>query len=148
MAEIVFTSAEKERIAVVALELETTAREFFDDVRCDLSEDEWLLLMNYARACVRRALEIGTLLHALVDEAAAVTPYPGRGRAAFVKGALEQWRDCFSPVPEVWRLAAVCHKVPGGEQRLHAEVTVLEVMAADRMFGNFDAEYQAFFRHA
>lgn len=148
VAQIVFSSAEKERITEVSLELETTATEFFHDAQPCLSEDEWSLLIGYARACVRRALEIGSLLHALVDGAAPVTAYPGRGRAAFVKGALEKWRDCFSPVPDVWRLAAVCHKVPGGEQRVKAEVTVLETMAADRMFGTFDREYEAFFRHA
>ena len=104
--------------------------------------------MEYAGACVRRALEVGSLLHAVVKETDPPTPYPGRGRSAFVKAALEHWRDCFAPIPDVWRLAGLCQKVPGGEQRVKAEITVLEVMAADRMFGAFDEEYAAFFRPA
>lgn len=87
------------------------------------------------------------MLHAVVDQAASATePYAGRGRSAFVRMALEQWRDCFSPLPEIWELATLCEKIPGGEQRLKAEIAVLEVMAANRMFGAFDEEYESFFR--
>lgn len=146
--QIVFTVAERERIEGIAVELDATAADFFADARPHLSDEQWLVLMAYSRSCVERALEIGSMLHAIVDEAAAAIPYTGRGRSAFVKAALEGWRDCFSPVPEIWRLADVCQKVPRGERRVESDVAVLEVMAANRMFGNFDQEYETFFRPA
>ena len=146
--QIVFTPAERERIAAITAELGATAAGFFADARPLLSDEEWSVLMTYSRSCITRALEIGSMLHAVVDEAATATPYAGRGRSAFVKAALEQWRDCFSPVPEIWRLAGVCQKVPRGERRVEGDVAVLEVMAANRMFGNFEREYETFFRSA
>lgn len=143
---IVFEPLERERIQSVAAELEVTVDEFFADARTHLSDEQWVLLVDYARCCLRRALEIGSMLHAVVDEAAPTTPYLGRGRSSFVKAALGQWRDCFSPLPEIWRLAPVFEKVPGGEQRVKSEWAVLEVMAANRMFGAFEEEYTTFFR--
>lgn len=146
--QIVFSPDERDQISAIASQLDATAVDFFADARPHLSDEEWLVLMAYSRSCVERGLEIGSMLHAIVDEAAGAIPYPGRGRAAFVKAALEQWRDCFSPVPEIWRLAGVCQKVAGGERRVESDVAVLEVMAANRMFGNFDQEYETFFRSA
>lgn len=145
--EIVFSPSEREQLEALAAELGDSAREFFVDVRPHLSDAEWELLHRYTASCVRRALEIGSMLHAVVDQAASATePYAGRGRSAFVRMALGQWRDCFSPLPDAWRLAEVCEKVPGGEKRVQADVAVLEVMAANRMFGAFDEEYESFFR--
>ena len=148
MPQIVFSPCERQQIDAVAAELETTAREFFADARPCLSEEQWLLLQGYSRACVRRALEIGSMLHAIVDETPSSTPYRGRGRTAFVKASIEAWRDCFAPLPEIWKLAALCEKVPGGEQRVLGDVAVLEVMAANRMFSNFEDELATFFRPA
>lgn len=143
---IVFTPCELERIDAIAAELEYTAKDFFADARPALSEEQWLLLNDYTRACVRRALEIGSMLHAIVDASPCAISYQGRGRAAFVKAGLETWRDCFAPVPEIWKLAALCDKIPGGEQRVMGDVAVLEVMAANRMFSTFEDEFATFFR--
>lgn len=146
MAEIRLTPAELEQVDAVAIELEPTIGEFFSDLRQDLSEEHWQLLMTYTRACVRRALEVGVHLHALVDaQGACAVAYPGRGRQSFVRAGLAAWKDSFAPIPEVWRLCAVFDRVPDGEHRIMGEVGVLEVMAANRMFSSLDDQYSEFF---
>lgn len=148
MADITFTRDERSKIESIALELHCTIEDFFADSRCALEAEQWEVFTSYVAACVRRALEIGTLLHAVVDSQPGSTAYPGRGRDAFVRSGLAAWRDCFSPIAEIWRLAAIFQRVPGGESRVTADVTVLEVMAANRMFSALDAEYAAFFGSA
>jgi hypothetical protein len=139
MAQVVMAPGERSRIERIATELDAAIEEFFDDVRSSLSLENWSLLTGYARACIRRALEVGTMLHAVVDaECSTRISYAGRGREAFVRNALAAWRDSFSPVPDVWRLAAIFESIPGGERRVVADVATLEVMAANRMFDSLD----------
>ena len=146
MAEVVLSRDERERIDTVAAELEDTIVDFFDDLRGGLAVDEWDLLTGYARSCIRRALEIGALLHAVVDaQQSCGVPYPGRGREPFVKAGLAAWKDSFAPVVDVWRLCPVFQRVEGGEQRVLADVAALEVMAANRMFTSLDDQYSSFF---
>ena len=144
MAHCSFTSDEKRRIDEVAQELDGTIVDFFGDARSVLSEQEWTLLTRYAASCVRRALEVGAMLRA-VAEAGVGEAYAGRGRETFVRDALAAWRDSFAPVPDVWRLAPIFEKMPGGECRAIADVTALEVMATNRMFTSLDDQYQTFF---
>ena len=144
MPEISLTPAEKEAIDAAASEVDGIIVEFFQDARPELSSEEWETLLTYARACVRRAVEIGTLLHGVVDsQCPNAIPYPGRGRAVFLREGLEAWRDSFAPMPQVWKLAPVMERVPGGEKRLLADVATLEVMAANRAFGSLDRQCEA-----
>lgn len=144
VASVNLTPGECERIERIARELDDSIDEFFADARPLLSCEEWGLLTTYASACVRRALEVGAMLHGVVDNhSARHRPYPGRGRAVFVKAGLAAWRDAFAPMPEVWRLAPISEVVPGGEQRVLADVETLEVMAANRMFVSLDDQCEA-----
>lgn len=146
MAEIAVSPAERKRIDAVAAELDIAIDDFFSDLRSELAEGEWDLLVRYARSCVRRALEIGVLLHAVVDaQQASGVPYPGRGREPFVRAGLAAWKDSFAPVVDVWKLCSVFQKVEGGEQRILADVGALEVMASNRMFTSLDEQYSEFF---
>ncbi|MDQ4024536.1 MAG: hypothetical protein M3217_03450 [Actinomycetota bacterium] len=144
MPQIALTPEEKASIENAAAEVDATTIEFFADARPSLSCDQWNLLITYVRACVRRALQIGTLLHAVVDsQCPDAIPYPGRGRAVFLREGLAAWKDAFAPVPRVWELAPVVELIPGGEKRLIADVATLEVMAANRAFGSLDAQCEA-----
>lgn len=146
MARFELSAPEKRRIEAIARELESCIVDFFADARESLSDEEWELLVGYARGCVRRTLEVGLVLHAGAESIEGChTAYPGRGRDSFVQAALELWRDCYSPVPEIWRLAPVMHSVTGGEQRVRNDISVLEVMASNRMFRSLDDEYSSFF---
>lgn len=144
MPEISVTPAEREALDAAAAEVDGIIVEFFDDARPALSGAEWETLLTYARACVRRAVEIGTLLHGVVDsQCPNAIPYPGRGRDVFLREGLEAWRDSFAPMAQVWKLAPVIERVPGGEKRFLADVATLEVMAANRAFGSLDQQCQA-----
>lgn len=144
MAEIALTPLERERIETAASEIDDTIVEFFGDARAELAHDEWALVLTYARACVRRALEIGALLHGVVDsQCPNAIPYPGRGRDVFLRESLAAWRDSFAPMPQVWKLAPITERLPGGEKRLLADVATLEVMAANRVFGSLDQQCAA-----
>jgi hypothetical protein len=144
MPEISLTAAERECVDSVACELDATIVEFFEDARPSLSCEEWETLVTYARACVRRALEIGTMLHGVVDsQCPNAIPYPGRGREVFLREGLAAWRDAFAPMPQVWKLAPVMERVEGGEKRFLADVATLEVMAANRAFGSLDRQAEA-----
>ncbi|MDQ3914773.1 MAG: hypothetical protein M3323_05495 [Actinomycetota bacterium] len=144
MPRIDLTPEERACIENAAADVDATTIEFFADARPPLSCEQWNLLISYARACVRRALEIGTLLHAVVDsQCPDVIPYPGRGRAVFLREGLAAWKDAFAPIPHVWDLAPVVELIPGGEKRLLADVATLEVMAANRAFGSLDAQCAA-----
>ncbi len=144
MPQIGLTPQERECIENAAADVDTATIEFFADARPALSCEQWNLLIGYARACVRRALEIGTLLHAVVDsQCPDAIPYPGRGRDVFLREGLAAWKDAFAPIPRVWELAPVVDLMPGGEKRLLADVATLEVMAANRAFGSLDAQCAA-----
>ena len=144
MPEIALTPLERERIETAASEVDDVIVEFFSDARPHLGVDEWGLLLTYARSCIRRALEIGALLHGVVDsQCPDAIPYPGRGREVFLREGLAAWRDAFAPMPQVWKLAPVLERVPGGEKRLLADVATLEVMAANRVFGSLDQQCAA-----
>jgi hypothetical protein len=144
MPETSLTPVEKERIDAAVGEVEPSISEFFDDARAALSVEEWQTLLAYARACVRRAVEIGTMLHGVVDsQCPNAIPYPGRGRDVFLREALAAWRDAFAPMPQVWKLAPVMERVPGGEKRVLADVATLEAMAANRAFGSLDRQCEA-----
>jgi hypothetical protein len=96
---------------------------------------------EYATARVRRVLEVGTSLHALVDaHESSSWAYAGRGRDAFVRAGLTAWRDCYSPIRQPWRLASIVDRLPGGERRFLADVATLETMAANRLFTSLDDE--------
>lgn len=143
MAEVAFTPDERERIERIARELDGCLVDFFDDARRVLSAEQWETLSDYVRACVRRALEVGALLHGVVDAQCGCTAYKGRGRHVFVRQALEAWRDSFTPVDDIWHLASIFAVVPGGEQRVLADVATLEVMASNRMFVSLDEQWSA-----
>jgi hypothetical protein len=144
MAQISLTPEERERIDAAAAELDEIIVEFFDDARPELSDEEWDTVICYARACVRRAVEIGTMLHGVVDsQCPDLIPYPGRGRDVFLRAALAAWRDAFAPMRQVWKLAPAMERVPGGEKRFLADVATLEVMAANRAFGSLDRQCEA-----
>ena len=144
MPDISLTSAERERIDGAAAEVDASILEFFDDARPSLSSEEWETLLTYVRACVRRAVEIGTMLHGVVDsQCPNAIPYPGRGREVFLREGLAAWRDAFAPMSQVWKLAPVMERVPGGEKRFLADVATLEVMAANRAFGSLDRQCEA-----
>ena len=143
MAKVSFTSEEKDRIEKIAGELDGYLDEFFDDARRVLSTEQWNSLACYIRACVRRALEVGALLHGVVDAQSGCSAYKGRGRSVFVKQGLQAWRDSFTPVDDIWHLASVFAVVPGGEKRVLADVATLEVMAANRMFVPLDEQWSA-----
>lgn len=141
MPEISVTAAERERIDAAAAEVDGSILEFFEDARPALSCEEWETLLTFARACVRRAVEIGTMLHGVVDsQCPNAIPYPGRGREVFLRDALAAWRDAFAPMAQAWRLVPVMDRVPGGEKRFLADVATLEVMAANRAFGSLDRQ--------
>lgn len=144
MAEIALDPEERRRVETVAEELDLAIDEFLFDARERISSEEWELLLGYSRACVRRVLEVGILLHAVVDSQSRRIEYPGRGRDVFVRDGLAAWRDSFAPVPEVWKLAPVFESIPGGEQRVLAEVATLEVMAVNRMFESLDDQCASF----
>lgn len=144
VAEVVLSPSETERIAAIAAELEGVAADLLADCRARLSHDHWRLLEGYAAACVRRALEVGSMLHGVAAAADGCgVPHAGRGRDGFVRAALAAWRECYAPVPEVWRLAPVFAAVEGGERRVLAEVATLEAMAANRMFASLDEQWAA-----
>lgn len=144
MAEISLTQAERDAIDAAAAEVDAIIVEFFEDARPSVSCEEWETLVSYVRACVRRAVEIGALLHGVVDsQCPNAIPYPGRGRDVFLREGLAAWRDAFAPMPQVWKLAPVVERVPGGEKRFLADVATLEVMAANRAFGSLDQQCQA-----
>lgn len=143
VADCTFTSIERKRIDAIAFELSDVAAEFFADARPAISDEEWHVLSDFAAAAVRRALEVAPLLHAIVDMQPCSLPYPGRGRETFVRAGLAAWRDSFAPIREPWRLAPIFAKVPGGEARILADVSALEVMAANRMFSSLDDQCAA-----
>lgn len=143
MTHVAFSAAERAQIEQIAAELETCFEEFFGDARRVLSREQWDALTGYARACVRRALEVGALLHGVVDAQRGCIPYKGRGRDVFVREGLAAWKDSFTPVQDVWQLAPVFAVVPGGEQRVLADVATLEVMAANRMFAPLEEQWSA-----
>ena len=143
MAEVAFTPAEQARIEQIANELDVCLDEFFADARELLSDEQWDTLTCYVRACIRRALEVGALLHAVVDARCDSIPYRGRGREVFVRQGFAAWKDSFTPVADVWHVASVFALAPGGEQRVLADVTTLEVMAANRMFAPLDDQLDA-----
>jgi hypothetical protein len=144
VTECVLTSDERERIERIASEFGDIAEEFFRDVRPTLSCAEWALLTRYAAGRVRRTLEVGLLLHALVEtQQNDALPYPGRGRETFVRAALAAWGDSFAPIRDAGRLGSVFAKVEGGERRVLADVSTLEVMAANRMFASLDDQCAA-----
>ena len=145
MPQVAPDARERTRIEAVAAELDLAIDEFLFDAHESIGPEQWEQLLDYARACVRRVLEVGVMLHAVVDAQSSLVEYPGRGREVFVRNALAAWRDSFAPVPEVWKLAPIFASVPGGEQRVVAEISTLEVMALNRMFGSLDAECDAFF---
>ena len=146
MADVLLTPGTRQRIDAVANEVERYIFEFFADLRGGIAPEDFDLVVEYARACILRALEIGALLHAVVDaQEAGGVAYPGRGREPFVKAGLAAWKDSFAPVVDVWRLCTVFEKVRGGEQRVMADVAALEVMAANRMFSSLDDQYSEFF---
>lgn len=145
MPELDLTPAEKMRVLEVSAELDDVIREFFADARAHLTDGLWSLLLCYSSACVRRALEVGTLLHAIVDATGdRAIAYPGRGRDTFVRKSMDAWRDSFAPIPDGWRMAEVFADVPGGERRVLCDVATLEVMAANRMFDSLDSQSVAF----
>jgi hypothetical protein len=146
VAEIVTHEAERRLIAEILRELGDVADGFFADARAVLSDDEWALLIEYATASARRVLEVGTSLHAVAaahEETAG--RYPGRGRTTFVRAGLRAWRDSYAPIRDVWRIAPVAERVPGGERRVLAEVETLEEMAANRLFNSLDEESRRLF---
>lgn len=139
MAEVVLTDDERNRIAGILQELGGTIDDFFVEARSALTCDEWTVLVEYATARLRRVLEIGTALHAVVDANEHwAPPYAGRGRESFVRAALAAWRDSFTAIQDPWRLAFLFDKVPGGERSLLADVATLETMAANRLFSSLD----------
>jgi hypothetical protein len=149
VAKITLSRTEADRIERISDELDEIIDEFFADARPGLSCQEWDLLKAYASACVRRAIEVGAMLHAVVDgHPSRLRPYPGRGRDVFVKAGLRAWRDSFAPIPEVWKIGAVLDEVAGGEQRVLADVETLEVMAANRMFESLDDQCASFLSSA
>ena len=143
MAEVTFTPDERTRIEQIVDELDGSLEDFFLDARHVLSTEQWETLAGYVRACLRRALEVGALLHGVVDAQSSCSAYKGRGRSVFVKQGLEAWRDSFTPVDDIWHLASVFAVVPGGEKRVLADVATLEVMAANRMFVPLDEQWSA-----
>ena len=145
MAEVALSAEERDKVEAVASDLDLAIDEFMFDARGQLSCEQWQLLLDYARACIRRVLEVGALLHGVVESQCERTEYPGRGREIFVRESLAAWKDSFAPVPEVWKLAPILSAVPGGERRVMAEIATLEVMAANRMFGSLDSESATFF---
>ena len=146
MAHFVLTSAEARGLECIEDEMEHEIDEFFSDACLVLTEAEWDLLSGYARACVRRALELGIMLRALAAAApGAEHPYPGRGRETVIRAGLAAWKDSFAPLPHVWRVASLFHRVPGGEARVLADVDALEMIAAGRMFDSLEEEYAALF---
>ena len=148
MPRIDLSPEERACIETAAAEVDAVTIEFFSDAREELTCEQWNLLISYARACVRRALEIGTLLHGVVDsQCPNAIPYPGRGRDVFLREGLAAWKDAFAPIPQVWELAPVVDLMPGGEKRLLADVATLEVMAANRAFGSLDAQCAALLGH-
>ena len=145
MGRFVFTEAERDRRDEVAAELEESIDEFFADARLTLTDGEWELLVDYVRACLDRALEVGAMLHAIASTSEKGNAYPGRGREPFVRAGLAAWKDSFAPIPHVWRVATLFDRIPGGERRVVADVDALEVIAGGRMFVSLDEEYAAFF---
>lgn len=144
MPEISLTPAERQRLDAAAADVDGVIVEFFEDARPALSCEEWATLLTFARASVRRAVEIGAMLHGVVDsQCPNAIPYPGRGREVFLRQALTAWRDAFAPMAQVWKLAPVMERVPGGEKRFLADVATLEVMAANRAFGSLDRQCEA-----
>jgi hypothetical protein len=144
MPQIVLTPEERANVDKAAADVDAVTIEFFADARPALTCEQWNLLIAYARACIRRALEIGTLLHGVVDsQCPNAIPYPGRGRDVFLREGLAAWKDAFAPIAHVWELAPIVDEIPGGEKRLLADVATLEVMAANRAFGSLDAQCAA-----
>lgn len=146
VAECRFSSEDIERIESISIELRSSIDEFFADAKSRLTAEEWDLLVAYAGACVRRALDVGALLHAVVDQRRGTAfPYNGRGRESFVRAGLAAWKDSFAPIGDIWMLGPLFDKIEGGEYRVLADVSALEVMAANRMFNPLDDQYAAFF---
>ena len=145
VAEVVLTPGERRRIAEVLEELTRVGEGFFGDARSRLSADEWTLLVGYAAACVRRVLEVGTSLRAVVaaHEGGAASGC-GAGGEAFVRAAMRAWVDSYATIEDVWRVSLLFDRIPGGEKRVMAEVAVLEAMAANRMFTSLDEECARF----
>jgi hypothetical protein len=144
MVSLALSRSDEERLAAIAGELEYSINEFFGEFRDLLTDDQWALLRCYAGACIRRALDVGALLHAVVDaQQHRVIPYAGRGRETFVRDALLAWKDSFAPMRDVWRLGPVFERIPNGEKRILADVAVLEVMAANRAFATLDEQCAA-----
>lgn len=143
VADCTFTSQERKRIDAISFDLSDVVEEYFADARETLSEEDWQLLADYAKARINRVLELVPLLHALVDRQRDALPYPGRGRATFVRSALTAWRDSFSPIEDTWRLAPVLLKIEGGEQRVMADVAALELVAVDRLMHPWEEQCAA-----
>lgn len=146
MAYFVVGPEDAQGLRCITDEMERETEEFFADARLVLTDGEWELLSSYARACVQRALEVGVMLRALTRSLpSADFPYPGRGQEAFVRAGLAAWKDCFAPLAQVWRVASLFHRIPGGEARVLADIDALEVIAAGRMFTPLEEEYAALF---
>lgn len=146
MAEVVLSPEERTRIGEILQELGGAIDDFFAEARPALTCDEWSVIVEYATARMRRVLEIGTSLHAVVDAHEGCAPaYAGRGRESFVRSALEAWRDSFTTIKDPWRIALIVDKLPGGEACLLADVATLETMAANRLFSSLDDQWARMF---
>lgn len=144
MAEIVLSAGELDRIEAIVGELKVIVDEFLGDARAALSGDEWAVVEEYATARVRRVLELGVSLHAVADaHEATSSAYEGRGRPSFVRAAAAAWAEAYASIPSPWRLALIYELIPGGEERLLADVATLETMAANRFFTSLDEQCAA-----
>ncbi len=143
MAKVVFSEAERCRIQELESALVPTVEEFFGDARDDLSLEEWDLLMEYARARIRRTLLVATALHAVCDRhERPATTFDGRGRDAFVRAGLRAWADCYPAIEDPWRTVFLYRRLAGGERRFLADLETIETMALNRLFDSIDSQYE------
>ncbi|MGH2694180.1 MAG: hypothetical protein ACRDJJ_05120, partial [Actinomycetota bacterium] len=85
MARIVLTPAEKAKILGIVRELDPVTHELTAPFKTVLSETEWHFVVNYARAEIRGALEIGLLARAIAETVRKRGSANEQGIAAFLE---------------------------------------------------------------
>jgi hypothetical protein len=136
MPKVIYTGADRVRIEAILKELDPQINPLTLPFKAMLDEDDWRFVVDYARAEIRAALEIGLLARGMADAARRRGVANDDGVAAFMDSA--SWMRNFGVSDgadeRFKRLADV-------ESPLFFAVDSLLQLAQDRLFNTLDEEY-------
>lgn len=136
MAKMILSGPERLRIAAILRELDPDSHELLAPFKENLSAADWNFVVEYARAEMRGALEMGLLARGLADTARMRGMANADGISSFLEST--SWMRNFGMSDEsdehFKRLADV-------DTPMFVAVDALLQMAQDRMFNTLDEEY-------